>query len=175
MTTSESSHAVESLTRRRFFAWVGWSSFAAFWASIGMAIGRFFFPKTLYEPSPRFQAGKPEDYTVGEVRFLKDPRVWIVRTHDGLYALRAVCTHLGCTPIWHGREDRFKCPCHGSNFTLDGTNISGPAPVPLHRLAIALDQDGKLIVDKSRTANQAGERDRPPFLLPLAGKGSSVA
>ncbi len=175
MTTSDATTKHGSTPRRRFLAWVGWSSFAAFWASTGLAMGRFFFPRVLYEPSPRFQAGKPEDYAVGEVstRFLKDQRVWIVRTHEGLYALSAICTHLGCTPIWHGTEDRFKCPCHGSNFILDGTNIAGPAPVPLYRPTLELDLNGKLVVDKSQTANQPGERDEPPFFLPL--KENTVA
>jgi hypothetical protein len=35
-------------------------------------------------------------------------------------------------------EERFKCPCHGSNFLMDGTNVAGPAPVPLYRAALAL-------------------------------------
>ncbi|ETX08502.1 MAG: hypothetical protein ETSY2_05055 [Candidatus Entotheonella gemina] len=177
MIASDTPRERESMTRRRPFAWMGWGSFAAFWASLGLAIGRFFFPRTLYEPSLRFQAGKLDDYTVGEVstRFLKDQRVWVVRTHDGLYALSAVCTHLGCTPIWHRSEDRFKCPCHGSHFILDGTNIAGPAPVPLYRLALEVDHDGKLMVDKSRTANQPGERDKQPFFLPAASKDRSVA
>ncbi|MDH3598205.1 MAG: Rieske (2Fe-2S) protein [Candidatus Tectomicrobia bacterium] len=141
-----------------------------------VCISYTFFPRTLYEPLPRFQAGKPDDYAVGEVstRFLKDQRVWIVRTHEGLYALSAICTHLGCTPIWHGSEDRFKCPCHGSNFILDGTNVAGPAPVPLYRPTLELDLNGTLVIDKSRTANQPGERDEPPFFLPFEGKGSSV-
>ena len=177
MTTSDTAPERASTTRRRFFAWLGWSSFAAFWSGIGVAVGRFFFPRTLYEPSPRFRAGKPEDYAVGEVstRFLKDQRVWIVRTHDGLYALSAICTHLGCTPIWHGSEDRFKCPCHGSNFTLDGTNVAGPAPVPLYRAALKVDLNGTLVIDKSRTANQVGERAASPFFLPLKDKNSSIA
>src|SRR6266446_4168127 len=88
---------------------------------------RFFFPRILYEPSPSFQAGKPDDYQVGEIstRFKEAQRVWMIRNADGLYALIAICTHLGCTPIWHPTEERFKCPCHGSNFLLDGTNVAG--------------------------------------------------
>ena len=177
MVTTERPSRHDSTTRRRFFAWVGWSSFVAFWVSTAIAVGRYFFPRTLYEPSPIFYAGKPGDYAVGEVstRFLKEQRVWIIRTHDGLYALSAICTHLGCTPIWHGREDRFKCPCHGSNFVLDGTNVAGPAPVPLYRFALELDVNGTLVIDKSRMANQPGVRDEPPFFLPRTGIGSSLA
>ena len=177
MARSAPIHERTSTTRRRFFTWIGWGSFAAFWVSIGLAMGRFFFPRVLYEPSPRFPAGHPGDYAVGEVstRFLKDQRVWIVRTEAGLYALSAVCTHLGCTPIWHHGEARFKCPCHGSNFVLDGTNVAGPAPVPLYRPALERDRRGALVVDKSRTANEPGKRDEPPFFLPWPGEDRAVA
>ena len=158
-----------SVTRRRLISFVGWGSFASFFGGITIGTLRFFFPRVLYEPSQRFMAGKPEDYQVGEVstRFLKAQRVWIVRTAEGMYSLIAICTHLGCTPIWWPDEQRIKCPCHGSNFLLDGTNIAGPAPQPLFRASISLDLAGNIVVDKSLKENQAGKRDTPPFLLPL--------
>jgi cytochrome b6-f complex iron-sulfur subunit len=148
---------------------VGWGSFAAFFGDVTLATLRFFFPRVLYEPSQRFLAGKPEDYHVGEVstRMKKEQRVWIIRNGEGMYALIAICTHLGCTPIWHPAEHRIKCPCHGSNFLIDGQNVAGPAPVPLYRAAIGLDLAGNIVVDKSQQANQPGERDQPPFFLPL--------
>lgn len=177
MHTHEVPQTGASVTRRRTLAWLGWSSFVAFWGSITLATMRFFFPRILYEPSPRFQAGKPADYQVGEVstRFKNSHRVWMIRTTEGLYALIAICTHLGCTPNWFGDEGRFKCPCHGSVFLLDGTNVAGPAPVPLYRATIALDLSGHLVVDKALQENRLGKRDRPPFFLPLASTGHSVA
>jgi cytochrome b6-f complex iron-sulfur subunit len=176
-TTQQLGRARADITRRQLFAWVSWGSFVAFWGSIALATMRFFFPRVLYEPSPQFQAGKPEDYQIGEVstRFMQAQRVWMTRTSEGIYALIAICTHLGCTPVWYDDEARFKCPCHGSNFLLDGTNIAGPAPVPLYRAAIALDLMGNLVVDKSRQANQPGVRDRPPFFLALPRTGSPAA
>lgn len=48
---------------------------------------------------------------------------------DSLVTLYGVCTHLGCLPKW--QTDRFACPCHGSQFQLDGEYITGPAPRPL--------------------------------------------
>jgi cytochrome b6-f complex iron-sulfur subunit len=172
-----------SATRRRFFSYVGWGSFIAFWGGCTLASLRFLFPRVLYEPSLRFFAGKPEDYTVGEVstRMKKEQRVWIVRNEEGMYALISNCTHLGCTPIWWPAEDRIKCPCHGSNFTKDGDVKAGPAPRPLERAAISLDLAGNIVVDKSQklvTPNNVipdteeekkltEERKKPPFFLPL--------
>jgi cytochrome b6-f complex iron-sulfur subunit len=158
-----------SVTRRRFLSFVGWGSFAAFFGGVTLATLRFFFPKILYEPSLQFIAGKPEDYQVGEVstRMQKEQRVWMIRNEKGMYALISICTHLGCTPIWHPAEDRIKCPCHGSNFLIDGQNVAGPAPVPLFRAEISLDLAGNIVVDKSQQANEPGVRDQPPFFLPL--------
>lgn len=170
MSTQELQQTETAATRRRFLAWVGWGSFVSFFG--GTALARFFFPRILYEPSARFQAGKPEDYAVGEVstRFKKAQRVWMIRTPEGMYALIAICMHLGCTPNWFASEERFKCPCHGSNFLLGGINVAGPAPVPLYRATIALDLGRALIVDKSQQENRPGKRDTPPFFLPLPEK-----
>jgi cytochrome b6-f complex iron-sulfur subunit len=118
----------------------------------GIGFIRYMFPRVLFEPSPRFDAGTPETYAPGVVdeRWKQSQRVWIVRESDGsFYALLAICTHLGCTPNWFGAEDKFKCPCHGSGFKPDGTNFEGPAPRPLDRVKITLSPEGHLLVDKS--------------------------
>lgn len=131
------------------------AAWAGVLASLGAAlIGfvRYMFPRVLFEPSPRFDAGRPETYAPGTVdeRWKQRERIWIVRQADGgFYALLAICTHLGCTPNWFGAENKFKCPCHGSGFKQDGTNFEGPAPRPLDRVKIALNSEEHLLVDKS--------------------------
>jgi Rieske Fe-S protein len=42
--------------------------------------------------------------------------------------LSPICPHLGCRPIWNGDAKRFQCPCHGSQFSIDGEHLAGPAP-----------------------------------------------
>lgn len=121
-----------------------------------LGLVRFMFPNVLIEPPTKFRGGFPEDLADGQVdgRFKTDFGVWIVRhEYDGrrqIYALRAVCTHLGCTPNWLEAEQKFKCPCHGSGFYKDGVNFEGPAPRPLERHAIQLAEDGQLEIDTSR-------------------------
>ena len=117
-----------------------------------LAFARFMFPRILFEPKTIFKAGFIPDYPIGTVseKYLSSQQVWIVRTEDGLYALLAVCTHLGCTPKWLEAENKFRCPCHGSGFRRDGANFEGPAPKALERVKIALDEDGQLFVDKSQ-------------------------
>ena len=167
---AEALSAEDQGTRRRLLSFLGWGSFASFCGGVTIGSLRFFFPRILYEPSQQFIAGKPEDYQVGEVstRMKKEQRVWMIRDEQGIYALISICTHLGCTPIWHPAENRIKCPCHGSNFLVDGQNVAGPAPSPLFRAAISLDLAGNIVVDKSQKENRPGQRDEPPFVLPLA-------
>lgn len=167
--STDAAVAEASVTRRRLISFVGWGSFFSFFGGITLGTLRFFFPRVLYEPAQKFIAGKPDDYQIGEVstRMQKEQRVWMIRNEQGLYALISICTHLGCTPIWWPTEHRIKCPCHGSNFLVNGDNVAGPAPVPLFRAAISLDLAGNIVVDKSQQNNELGKRDEPPFFLPL--------
>jgi len=64
------------------------------------------------------------------VVYLRRPRGGVVE------ALSARCTHLGCTVHWAPAENRFKCPCHGSQFGADGSVLHGPAERPLDRLPV---------------------------------------
>ena len=133
-----------------------------------LATGRFMFPNALREPPGRFKVGFPGDYPAGhvETRFKEQYGVWVIHdTYRGrrqIYALRTVCTHLGCIVIWQAAERRFKCPCHGSAFYASGINYEGPAPRPLERFAIHVADDGQLEVDKSVTfQEELGQWDDP--------------
>jgi len=121
-----------------------------------LGLARFMFPNVLIEPPTVFRVGFPDDFGPGQVetKYVAQFGVWVVRDeYEGqaqIFALRTVCTHLGCTPNWLEGEQKFKCPCHGSGFYKDGVNFEGPAPRPLERYAIRLADDGQLEVDKSR-------------------------
>ena len=137
-------------SRRDFLGRLGWGGFGAF-ATIGLlAAVRSAFPRVLFLPPSKFSAGYPGDYVIGEVseKFKQDFRTWIVRTKAGFYAIFAKCTHLGCTPRWLKTEQKFKCPCHGSGYYINGLNFEGPAPRPMDRFKISVGDDGQLIVDK---------------------------
>jgi cytochrome b6-f complex iron-sulfur subunit len=162
---------VDAATRRGFFAAsagllfgsslaVGFTSLAVTHLIWLLGFARFMFPNILIEPPTRFKVGFPDSLAPGQVetKFIPQFGVWIVRYEfDGapmIFALKSVCTHLGCTPNWLEAEQKFKCPCHGSGFYKDGVNFEGPAPRPLERYAVTLADDGQLLVDKSRTFQQ---------------------
>jgi cytochrome b6-f complex iron-sulfur subunit len=66
-----------------------------------------------------------------EPKGLKD-KIIAVHAQDGsLHAVSAVCTHMGCSVLYDQKQDRLHCPCHGSEFGLDGHNLKGPAARPL--------------------------------------------
>ncbi len=139
-------------SRRDFFSLAGWAGFMATLGLSSLYFLRLLFPRVLFEPSPKFKAGKVEDYTIGDVssKWVLEKRVWIVKEKKELYAIFARCTHLGCTPLWLKTENKYKCPCHGSGFTMQGINFEGPAPRPLERVKVEIGPDGQIVVDKSK-------------------------
>jgi len=155
-------------SRRDVFGRFAWSIFAGFSGLSLVAAIRSAFPRVLFVPPSTFKAGRPTDFAIGEVseKFKKDQRVWIIRTEEGIYALFAKCTHLGCTPRWLTAENKFKCPCHGSGFYKTGINFEGPAPRPLERLRITKAEDGQLLIDKSvKYLYEKGDWSKPGAFL----------
>ena len=134
-------------SRRR----IVWTAISAFLITNFLMFLRFFFPRTLFEPSTKFRIGYPSDFGPGvDERFKQSHRVWVVRRPDRLFVIYGKCTHLGCTPNWIESENKFKCPCHGSGYDMEGRNFEGPAPRPMDRAFVELDAEGQIIVDTSR-------------------------
>jgi len=168
---SESAQAPAVATlwsRRDFFGRLGWTGFIIVSLTSLLAAMRSAFPRVLFAPDTSFKAGFIEDFVVGEVseKFKSDYRVWIVRQAEGIYALYAKCTHLGCTPRWLKAENKFKCPCHGSGFYQSGINFEGPAPRPLERVRVARADDGQLVIDVGvKYRQEKGDWDKPGSFL----------
>jgi cytochrome b6-f complex iron-sulfur subunit len=155
-------------SRRDFFGRLGWVGFSLVSVASLLAAVRSAFPRVLFKPDTTFKAGFLDEYVVGEVseKFKSDYRVWIIRTAEGIYALFAKCTHLGCTPRWLQAENKFKCPCHGSGFYLSGINFEGPAPRPLERVRVSFADDGQLVVDVGvKYREEKGDWDKPGAFL----------
>jgi len=60
--------------------------------------------------------------------------------------LSAICTHQGCTVL--PDDGQLHCPCHGSVFGLDGSNVSGPAPTPLPTVEVHV-RDGAVFAGQA--------------------------
>ncbi len=61
--------------------------------------------------------------------------VFLVR-HPGdlVKAVSNVCPHLGCGVDIDG--DHLSCPCHDSDFTIDGRRLNGPSPRDLDPIEV---------------------------------------
>jgi glycine/D-amino acid oxidase-like deaminating enzyme/nitrite reductase/ring-hydroxylating ferredoxin subunit len=54
------------------------------------------------------------------------------RDEDGvLHRLSSTCTHVGCTVHFNSFERCWDCPCHGSQFAVDGEALNAPAVASL--------------------------------------------
>ena len=91
-------------------------------------------------------------------------KFWISNTEKGIVALYKVCTHLGCIYPWSASANRFQCPCHGSQFHMDGTYIAGPAPRNLDRFMFE-------IFDASGASLSKSENGDP---IPLPDNAASI-
>ena len=54
----------------------------------------------------------------------------------GFTIFSPVCPHLGCRYSWIDVQNKFICPCHGSEFTNLGNHVAGPAPRGLDPLPL---------------------------------------
>lgn len=162
--------------RRDFLLKLGIGSGLAALGAQTVASMRSLVPNVSYDAPTTVKIGMPNDFADG-LKFLPDERLFVFREGNTFHAVSAVCTHLGCTvraealpqpevKTVEGQSlrltHRFLCPCHGSKYGGDGSNVSGPAPKPLawYHLSISQD-DGQLVVDLARSV----ERD---FRLTLA-------
>ncbi len=63
--------------------------------------------------------------------------VWLIReadekSVDQVRCLQSVCPHLGCGIDFV--DGVFVCPCHASDFSIDGSLLKGPSPRPMDEL-----------------------------------------
>ena len=144
---------------------VGWGSILAGTTLSTLEFARFMAPNVLEVPDPKVHCGPLAKFAAmapGDVNTdykpVKPSGFWIIREEDRIAALSIICTHLGCIPSWLPNDRKFKCPCHGSGYTQDGTNFEGPAPRPLERFKIYL-QGENVVVDRSKKFLAMGPND----------------
>lgn len=141
----ESAAAKQPINRREFLNLAWLASLGFLTVSLGGVTYLF--------AMPRFKEGEFGGIVpVGTVSTLPGtdappanyPKVkfWISNTEQGAAAIYKVCTHLGCLYNWAEQENRFICPCHGSQFEKNGKYIAGPAPRDLDRFVLQVVDPG---------------------------------
>lgn len=66
-------------------------------------------------------------------------------TDHALYAVSSTCTHMGCTVHYDKDTGQIECPCHGSQYALDGSVTRGPAKRPLRRYDVTM-ENGQVLI-----------------------------
>ncbi|HEY9906636.1 MAG TPA: cytochrome b6-f complex iron-sulfur subunit [Thermosynechococcaceae cyanobacterium] len=88
-----------------------------------------------------------------------DPTYIVVKEDKSLadFGINAVCTHLGCVVPWNASENKFMCPCHGSQYNADGKVVRGPAPLSLALVHSAVADDKISFTPWTETDFRTGE------------------
>jgi cytochrome b6-f complex iron-sulfur subunit len=135
------------------------------WLGLGGAVTLEMGGLTLAYVQPRLAEGEfgsiisvgmVGEFPPGSVTHIPNGRFYLSRLQDGGFlAIYQRCTHLGCNVPWDQVQGKFVCPCHNSQFTVDGEVLNPPAPRPLDLFAITI-EDGMIKVDTGHLI----ERDR---------------
>lgn len=109
----------------------------------------------------RLPIGTPEEVVFRRTRvdgwkvISEKNTAWVVRTSENeVIAFAPQCTHLGCAYHWVEQTKEFLCPCHTSTFSIDGRVLTGPAPRPLDRYEVKV-ENNKLHIGAVRKSELA--------------------
>ena len=73
----------------------------------------------------------------GQILEIDGEKVGVYKDIEGkVFAVKPVCTHLGCILNWNNADKTWDCPCHGSRFDYTGKNINNPAIKDLEKVDI---------------------------------------
>ena len=107
-----------------------------------LVIWNNFVKRTVKQHSSKSKISLPADIPQG-ITFFKS--VIINKDVKELKIFSSKCTHLGCK-INKLEDDKLICPCHGSQFNLDGNVIKGPATASLKILSYKTDPKSNEII-----------------------------
>jgi cytochrome b6-f complex iron-sulfur subunit len=140
----------DKITRRKFLGKVALVGAIGAGALAFLAALREAIPP-LAKENKKFTIGRLYDFPLNTFTLLVSHQIFIFRDHEGVRAMSAICTHLGC--VLETTEDGFQCPCHGSRFNGRGRVLSGPAPRSLAYFKVDVAPDGQLLVDMNQNVS----------------------
>lgn len=174
MTQASSSADVPSMGRRQFM------NLLTFGSVTGVALGALYPVVRYFIPPSSGNAGGgvaakdalgddvflskfTAEHNAGDrvlVQGLKgDPTYLVMEGDDAIasYGLNAVCTHLGCVVPWNASENKYMCPCHGSQYNNEGKVVRGPAPLSLALAHVDINDDKVSISPWTETDFRTGD------------------
>ncbi len=88
----------------------------------------------------RTSSGKQHTFPFNKNKTVAFNGGFIVVTKPEIRVFSAHCTHLGCK-IDKMQGDRLVCPCHGSEYDLEGKVLKGPAYRDLTEMKASISED----------------------------------
>lgn len=145
-------------TRRSFINYFLGGSFAAWFGFVVYPVAAYLKPPK--ENDSNVSAVKIDEvvnFPAGSGRvvpFGRKPAL-VIRVGNGsgsedFKAFIATCTHLDCTVQYRKELNGIFCACHNGMYDLNGKNISGPPPRPLHPLKVNV-QGGSIFLSREVT------------------------
>jgi cytochrome b6-f complex iron-sulfur subunit len=133
-----------SLGRRNFFSLV-WRGLLALGGigSLGSLYRFLSFQNNINRPL-KYDLGPVSKIPIEKVLVINNAQAALIRQDGEIKAVSLICPHLGC--IVEQTSAGFQCPCHGSQFDMDGGLQKGPADRPLDPLTLDISEDGHLIL-----------------------------
>jgi nitrite reductase/ring-hydroxylating ferredoxin subunit len=145
LSTTQAQHRRQVLKR---FGWIT-AGLLFFGGQLWLFLKFFLSPDAPNRMSDSFVAGPAERFAIGSVTHFWKQRFLLVRHPNGFLALSQECTHNPCNVDFLPEQHVIHCPCHGAQFSLTGTVLTGPATRPLDRFVTTL-RDGQVVVDTTR-------------------------
>lgn len=101
----------------------------------------------------------PENSTLSQVNCyinLDDENVLVRLSQTRFLAVSLICRHKGCTVDVTG--NKYVCPCHGSEYDLDGTVTHGPAKANLITYETNYDPEKGTVTVKMKSQENGREK-----------------
>lgn len=145
MTTEGFGIETPRVGRRNFLASLLGLSFLATLAGVLTPVIAFLWPpeRGAGAGGERVSAGTTADLPAGKAKIVSvaNKAILVMNTGEGIKAVDATCTHLGCIVFWNEKQQVIACPCHAAYFTANGAIISGPPPAPLPVVSVQVEGD----------------------------------
>ncbi len=113
----------------------------------------------------QFKPRIPEEISFQRIRkdgwklMTEKSTAWVVKLSDSeVVAYAPQCTHLGCAYHFEESKGEFICPCHTTNFSIEGEVLSGPAPRALDRFPVKVQGSRVLIGTIEEASSKNGKK-----------------
>lgn len=126
------------MNKRSFLTFALYCLYGSFVAIFAWVTSKFVFFDLGHKTSREVAKNVVDRLQPGVPVHVPEAGAWIfTKEFNGdVTALDDRCPHLGCRQTWNSELGMFHCPCHGSEFDLDGNVKRGPATRPMPRLQI---------------------------------------